>query len=87
MDIPIGALVRFVKPAIRLARGSSATGFQTLGREVTVPAGTIAIVIGAVEGQWQGMRPIVFTSLGSRVCEMPTNLEILSSTQEDPCHS
>jgi hypothetical protein len=72
-----GALVRFKLTVLRYERDIY---LQTTDRQHEIKAGTIGMVVAMVEGTWQegGMRPVIFTSTGRRLCEKSGNLEVMA---------
>lgn len=73
-----GSLVRFTRKVTRFVRD---VYFKQTERQHEISTGTLGIVVGEVEGAWsrteQTKRPVIFTSSGYRVCELPQNLEVL----------
>ncbi len=76
--IAAGCLVRFTRKVTRFVRD---VYLKQTDRQHEIPTGTVGIVVGEVEGAWSRTehtkRPVVFTSSGFRVCELPENLEVL----------
>lgn len=75
-----GTLVRFTRKVTRHIRDIY---FNQTERTHEVSYGTVGIVLGTVTGNWSrkesSSRPVIFTSSGCRVCELPENLEVLCS--------
>ena len=71
-----GALVRFTRETTRYGRDCN---LVENGNKHEIKIGLIGIVVGEVTGAWttNKTRPVIFTSRGHRVCELPENLEVL----------
>lgn len=74
-----GTLVRFNRETNRFMRSSKSSGFAPTkaDKTVEVPKGTFGIVIGKTMSGNRDLKPVVFTSLGFRVCEHEENLEVV----------